>query len=73
MWTSVRLRVGLENFEGVLLASVLFDIHAAMISGRLSFASVEIDKINRQLYPGGNICDRWYVTSCNQGLFSQRQ
>ena len=60
--TSVTLRIRLENFEGVLLASVWFNIHVAMTSGRLSFASVEIDKIIPQLDPDENVCvagGRW--------------
>ena len=52
----MTLRIRLENFEGVLLASVWFNIHVAMTSGRLSFASVEIDKIIPQLDPDENVC-----------------
>ena len=39
--TSVKLRIGLENFKGVF-ARVWCNI--AIISDRFSFASVEIDK-----------------------------
>ena len=52
----MTLRIRLENFEGVLLASVWFNIHVAMTSGCLSFASVEIDKIIPQLDPDENVC-----------------
>ena len=53
----MKLRIRLENFKGVF-ARMWFNI--AMISDRLSFASVEIDK--SYLFPlpsWKNLCHRW--------------
>ena len=53
----MKLRIRLKNFKG-LFACMWFNI--AMISDRLSFASVEIDKSYSFTLPmWKNLCHRW--------------
>ena len=66
----MKLRIRLENFKGIF-ARVWFDI--AMISDRLSFASVEIEKsYSLTLHPWKNLCHRWSSDQPQPGSFFQR-